>query len=108
MSGVGIYLNFMGNTEEAFTHYRSVFGGDFTTFQRMSDVPPGPDQPPLPEHERDKVMHVELPIVDGTALMGTDMLESQGHTLRLGNNMTISLDLDDLEEAQRLFEIDCP
>ena len=104
MAGVGIYLNLIGDTEEAFAHYRSLFGGEYTTFQRMRDVPPSPDQPPVPENEQDKVMHVELPIVDGTALMGTDMLESMGHTLRTGNNMTISLDLDDLGQAQRIFD----
>lgn len=104
MARVGIYLNFMGNTEEAFTHYKSVFGGEFTTFQRMSDVPPDPAQPALPEHEQNLVMHVELPILGGTMLMGTDMLESMGHALKTGNNVTISLEPDDLGETQRLFD----
>jgi PhnB protein len=48
-------------------------------------------------------MHVELPILGGHVLMGTDMLESQGHQLRTGNNMTINLELDDREETERLF-----
>ena len=53
----------MGQTEEAFTHYRSVFGGELTALQRMSDIPADPARPLLPEHERDLVMHVELPIL---------------------------------------------
>ncbi len=104
MARVGIYLNFMGDTEEAFARYRSVFGGEYTSLQRMSDVPPMPDQPPLPDNERDKIMHVELPILGGMALMGTDMLESMGHALRVGNNVTISLEPDDLDETRRLFD----
>ncbi|MFZ0322775.1 MAG: VOC family protein [Actinomycetes bacterium] len=103
MARVSIYLNFMGNAEEAFNHYRSVFGGDFTSFQRMSDVPPDSSQPPLPDNEKNLVMHVELPILGGTVLMATDMLESMGHALRTGNNVAINLEPDDLDETRRLF-----
>jgi len=103
MGSVGIYLNFMGDTEAAFDLYRSVFGGDFAVLQRMSEVPPDPAGPTLTEQERDLIMHVELPIMDGTSLFGTDMLESMGHELRLGNNVTISLAFDELEEASRVF-----
>ena len=104
MARVNIYLNYMGNTEQAFSLYRSVFGGEFTSLQRMGEVPTGPDQPVLPDSERDLIMHIELPILDGTVLMGTDMLESMGHSLRLGNNVTISLEPDNLSETQRIFD----
>ena len=103
MAQVSIYLNFMGNAEEAFNLYKSVFGGEFTSFQRMREVPTAPGQPPIPEHEQNMVMHVALPILGGTMIMGTDMLESMGHELRTGNNMTISLEPGDLEETRRLF-----
>jgi len=49
------------------------------------------------------IMHIELPILAGHVLMGTDMLESMGHALRTGNNMTINLELDDRHETERLF-----
>ena len=104
MARVNIYLNYMGNTEQAFSLYRSVFGGEFTSLQRMREVPTGPDQSVLPDSERDLIMHIELPILDGTVLMGTDMLESMGHSLRLGNNVTISLEPDNLSETQRIFD----
>jgi len=104
MARVSIYLNFMGDTEAAFNRYKELFGGELTMLQRMSDVPSDPSQPPLPENERDKIMHVELAILDGTVLMGTDMLESMGHSLRVGNNVTINLEPDDLEQTQRLFD----
>ena len=104
MARVSIYLNFMGTTEQAFTFYREVFGGEFGLLQRMGDVPMDPDQPPLPAAEHDLIMHIELPILGGTVIMGTDMLESMGHSLRVGNNVTINLEPDDLAETTRLFE----
>ena len=61
------------------------------------------DAPGLPEHELAKVMHVELPILDGHVLMGTDMLESMGHELRIGNNTTLNLEPDTKAATERLF-----
>jgi PhnB protein len=104
MARVSIYLNFMGTTEEAFELYRSAFGGEFAAFRRFRETPPDPEAPPLPETDLDKVMHVELPILGGTSLMGTDLLESMGHELRVGNTMSITLEPDTLEETQRLFD----
>jgi PhnB protein len=105
MARVSTYLNFMGNAEEAFEFYRTVFGSDFLApIQRMRDVPADPNAPPLSEAEQDMVMHVELPILGGHVIMATDMLASMGHELRLGNNTTINLEPDSREETQRLFD----
>lgn len=104
MASVAIYLNFMGNTDEAFNHYKKVFGTEFATPpMRMGDMPPHPGAPPLPENEKNKIMHVALPILGGTLIMGTDMLESLGHKLVEGNNVTISLQFDSREDCDRLF-----
>jgi PhnB protein len=103
MAKVGIYLNFEGDTEAAFELYRSVFGGELANLQRMGEVPRDPDHP-ISEKEENLVAHVELQILDGTSLMGTDTIESMGSQLRIGNNVTISLDLDDLPEATRMFD----
>jgi PhnB protein len=46
---------------------------------------------------------VALPILGGTEIMGTDMLESMGHKLKIGNNTTINLEPDSNEETDRLF-----
>jgi PhnB protein len=104
MARVSTYLNFMGNTEAAFTFYKEVFGTEFIgEIQRMGDVPSNPDMPPLSEAEQHMVMHVKLPIMGGHVLMGTDMIESMGHHLRIGNNTTVMLEPDDRAEADRLF-----
>ena len=104
MSRVSIYVNFMGKTEEAFRFYQTVFGTEFDTpIQYMRDIASQPGQPELPENEEGMVMHVALPILGGTVLMGTDMLASMGHTLQVGNNMSINLEPDTRAETERLF-----
>ena len=105
MAKVSIYLNFAGNTEEAFNFYKSVFKTEFASpIMKMKDAPPQPGMPPLPEKEANAVMHVALPILNGTLIMGTDALESMGHKLVVGNNTTISLEPDSREETDRLFK----
>ena len=65
MAKVSVYLNFTHNTEEAFNFYKSIFGTEFLGegIMRFKDVPPSDDMPPLPEADRDLVMHVALPIL---------------------------------------------
>lgn len=104
MASVSIYLNFPGNAEEAFNHYKKVFGTEFSApILRMKDNPAREGAPPIPEAEQNKVMHVALPILGGTQLMATDMLESMGKLVE-GNNVTISLNPDTKEEADRLYK----
>ena len=105
MANVSIYLNFMGNTEEAFNYYKKVFKTEFSSpVMRNKDMPQQDGMPTLSEAEKNKVMHVALPILGGTQLMGTDVLESMGHKLIEGNNITISLNTDTKEEADRLYK----
>lgn len=105
MSKVSIYLNFQGNAEEAFNFYKSVFNTEFAApVMHMNDIPSQEGMPPLPENEKNKVMHVALPILGGTQIMGTDMLESMNQKLKIGNNTTINLEPDSKEETDRLFK----
>jgi PhnB protein len=104
MSKVAIYLNFQGNTEKAFNYYKNVFETEFSApIMRIKDLPPNPEAPQFSESDLDCVMHVALPIVGGTEIMGTDMLESMGHKLVIGNNVTISLQLDSKAEADKYY-----
>jgi PhnB protein len=104
VASVATYLNFMGNTEEAFTFYKEVFGTEFQgPIMRLGDGPAGPGAPALTEAEQQMIMHIELPILGGHVLMGTDMLESMGQHLRVGNNTTLSLMIDTREETERLY-----
>jgi PhnB protein len=100
MATLNPYLNFNGNTEEAFNFYKSVFGGEFISLQRFSDTPHGES---MPANEKHKIMHVALPVGKGNILMGTDLLESQGQTLKQGNNYHLSLHPESKDEADQLF-----
>ncbi|MDO8499402.1 MAG: VOC family protein [bacterium] len=104
MSRVSTYLNFPRNTEEAFNFYKSVFGGEFTGgIHRFAEVPPPAGAPPLADADKNLVMHVELAILGGHVLMGTDAPESMGFTVTHGNNIYINLEPDTRAEADKLF-----
>ncbi len=105
MAHVSIYLNFMGTAEEAFNHYKKVFGTEFSApIMRFRDTPQRDGAPPLPETDKDKVVHVALPILGGIQIMATDMLESMGQKLVEGNNFTISLSPDTKQDADRMYK----
>ncbi len=100
------YLNFPGNTEEAFLFYQSVFKTEFVAngIQRFGDLPADANQPPMADAVKNMVLHVELPITANHILMGTDAPKEMGFTVTQGNNMHISLEPDTRAEAKRLFE----
>ena len=106
MARVNTYLNFPRNTEEAFNFYKSVFGGEFSGggIARFSDIPAGDGMPPLPEQDKNLVMHIELPILGSHVLMATDAPETMGFNVNFGNNVHISLEPDSREETKRLFD----
>lgn len=104
MARVSTYLNFAGKTEEAFLFYQSVFGGEFIGgIQRFGDMPTQEGMPPLPENDKNLVLHMALPILGGYLLMGSDAPESMGFQVNFGNNMHINLETDTREETDRLF-----
>jgi PhnB protein len=106
MSGVSTYLNFPRNSEEAFNFYKSIFGGEFSRggIARFSDIPQTEGMPPIADEDKNLVMHIELPILGGHLLMGTDAPESMGFKVNYGNNVHINLEPDTRAEAKRLFE----
>lgn len=99
MTTVNPYLNFTGNCEQAFNFYKSVFGGQFQTLMRFKEVP----SQGVPASEGDKLMHVALPIGQGTLLMGSDRIEAMGAGTR-GDNFAISIQTDSEAEATRIFD----
>jgi len=104
MARVSTYLNFPGTTEQAFTFYRSVFGGEFNgPIHRFGQAPAAPGQPPMSEADKNLVMHVELSILGGHVLMGTDAPTSMGFTVVNGNSVHINLEPDTRAETDKLF-----
>ncbi|MBF0298364.1 MAG: VOC family protein [Oligoflexia bacterium] len=104
MARVSTCLNFPRCTEEAFNFYKSIFGGDFNgKINRFKDMPPQKDTPPIIDSDKNLVMHIELPILGGHMLMGTDASESMGFRVIFGNNIYINLEPDSRIETERLF-----
>jgi PhnB protein len=94
------YLHFKGNTEDAMKFYKSIFGGEFTIFQRFRDVP-GSER--MPANEQDMIIHISLTLPNGVVLMATDALESMGQKLIEGNNFHICIQAESVVETERLF-----
>jgi PhnB protein len=94
------YLNFDGTTQEAFTFYAEVFGGQILGVARFRDFG---SMAELPETDLDKVANVGLTLPNGSMLMGTDVLASLGQQFRSGNDFALHVEADDTGEAQRLF-----
>jgi PhnB protein len=100
MTTINPYLLFNGNAGEAFNFYKSVFGGDFSFLQYFKDMP---EADKVPENERDKILHVALPLGNGIILMGSDTSESMGRKVNIGNNIAISVSTESEDETTRLF-----
>lgn len=94
------YLNFAGNTEEAITFYKSVFGGEIAMMLRFKD---SPEAGQVPAADGDKIMHVSLPVGKENILMATDTLESMGQKLIAGNNFHLSVSTDSKEQSDKIF-----
>ncbi len=104
MARVSTYLNFKGQAEEAFALYAEAFGTELSgPLARFGDTPPDPSAPALSEEEQRMVLHAELPILGGHMLMATDLLDSMGQDVRIGNNVTICLEPDTRAETDRLY-----
>ncbi len=103
MARVSTYLNFERDTEAAFSFYKSVFGTEFIGgIDRMGTAPEDPERP-LAEEDKNLVMNVQLPILGGHVLMGTDAPTSMGFQLVKGNNVYVNLEPDTRAETDTLF-----
>jgi PhnB protein len=100
MKQVNPYLNFRGQTEEAFGFYHSVFGGDGPSLVRYREMGMGGTE----DRDGDLVAHVSLPIGGGTVLMGSDITDAYAGGFSVGSNVQIYLAAEDAAEARRLFE----
>ncbi len=96
------YLTFLGNCEEAFNFYKSIFGGEFSYVGRFNEMPPQKGME-LSEEDANKIMHISLPISKETILMGSDTGGEWAPTTVVGNNITLSITAESKEEADRFF-----
>ena len=100
MATINPYINFNGNAEEAFTFYKSVFGGEFTGITRFKDIASA--EFPVPENEANKILRITLPI-GGNVLIANDVPESLGPVSENENRSKIAVTTESKEEAERIF-----
>lgn len=100
MAQINPYINFNGNTEEAFNFYKSVFGGEFERIIRFKDMPNA--EIPMSESEANKIMHIALPI-GKNVLMGNDVPEFMGKVNENENRSKIAVSAESKEEADKIF-----
>jgi PhnB protein len=100
MAQINPYINFNGNAEEAFTFYKSVFGGEFAKIMRFKDF--SSPEFPVSENEANKIMHIALPI-GKNILMANDVPEFMGLTNENEHRSKISISAESKEEADKLF-----
>ena len=98
MKGINITLIFNGQTEEVFEFYKSIFGTEYISFQRMKDMP---GAPPMSAEDGEKVLYASLP-VGSSVLMGMDMPAQRGQ-VNLGTNFMPSLQTSSEEETTEIF-----
>lgn len=103
MTTVNIYLTFDGNCKAAFDFYKSVFGGEFPYVGTFGEMPPQEGMPTLPENMKDKIMHISLPISRETVLLGSDAGGEWAPRIIQGNNFSVSVNTDSIEETDRIF-----
>jgi PhnB protein len=101
MAQINPYINFNGNAEEAFTFYKSVFGGEFAKIMRFKDL--ASPEFPVAESEANKIMHIALPI-GKNFLIANDVPEILGRVNENENRSKISISAESKEEADKLFE----
>jgi PhnB protein len=101
MARINPHINFNGNAEEAFTFYKSVFGGAFAKVIRFKDI--ASDEFPVSEKEENKIMHIALPIGKTNVLMANDVPEIFGRTNENENRSKIVISAESKAEADHLF-----
>jgi PhnB protein len=101
MALINPHINFNGNAEEAFTFYKSVFGGEFAKVIRFKDL--ASPEFTVAEKEENKIMHIVLPIGKRNMLMANDVPEAMGKTNENENRSKIVISAESKEEADKLF-----
>ena len=101
MAQINPHINFNGNAEEAFTFYKSAFGGEFTKIVRFKDLASADF--PVAEKEENKIMHIALRIGEHSLLMANDVPEIMGKTNENENRSKIVISADSKQQADKLF-----
>jgi PhnB protein len=101
MARINPYIHFNGNAEDAFTFYKSVFGGEFARIMRYKDLANA--EYPIAEIDANRLMHIALPVGKGNMLLGSDTIQVMGQVTENDNRNTIFINAESREEADKFF-----
>jgi len=102
MTKLNPYIYFNGTCEDAFNFYKSVFGSEFLLVSRFKDMPENPNYP-IAESDKEKIMHISLPISKETVMYGCDSIQVFDNSTVISNNISLSIETETIEEATRIF-----
>jgi PhnB protein len=103
MKAINPWINFNGNAEEAFTFYKSVFGGEFKKIVRFKDVASAEFPVAAAADDANKIMHIALPIGKNNMLIANDVPGFLGRVDENENRSKIAVSADSREEADKIF-----
>jgi len=101
MASIHPWINFNGNAEEAFTFYKSVFGGEFTKIIRMKDLAGAGSH--VSEADAEKILRIVLPIGADSVLIANDIPSAMGTVSEHENRSKIAVTAESKEEAEAIF-----
>ncbi len=101
MTTINPWINFNGNAEEAFTFYKTIFGGDFKKIIRFKDIASPEFQ--VSDTDAEKIMLITLLIGTNTMLMANDVPAFMGKVNENENRSKISVTAESKEEASAIF-----
>jgi PhnB protein len=101
MKAINPWINFNGNAEEAFTFYKSVFGGEFAKIIRFSDI--ASPEVPVADSQANKIMQIALTIGKNNMLIANDVPEFMGKVSESENRSKILVGAESRDEADKIF-----
>ena len=101
MKAINPWINFNGNAEEAFTFYKSVFGGEFTKIIRFKDLET--EEFKIADDDANKIMTIALPLGKNNVLIANDVPGFLGTVSERENRSKIQVSAESREEADKIF-----
>jgi PhnB protein len=100
MPAINPYIRFNGNCRQAMEFYRSIFNTELLYAGTFEDLPP---EYGVGEEHHHLIMHASLPIGEGTVLFASDTSDAFGPAPTVGDNFSLSVKVDSVEEADKVF-----
>ncbi|MGE7274259.1 VOC family protein [Brevibacillus panacihumi] len=94
------YLVMDGNAREAIDFYEKALDAQILSLQAFGDMPENPEFS-LPEEAKNRIAHAMLKVGE-SELMFSDTFP--GQTVQVGKNVTICIQVRDVEQAKKLYD----